>query len=66
MEYILDKNRLLDTLGEWNRFLKRKVINQPNPLKRLFLRQNMKSLQITLQLQYQREPEIIALNVGTK
>ena len=25
MEYRLDKNRLLDTLGEWNRFLKRKV-----------------------------------------
>ena len=25
MEYRLDKNRLLDILGEWNRFLKRKV-----------------------------------------
>jgi hypothetical protein len=25
MEYRLDKNRLLDVLGEWNRFLKRKV-----------------------------------------
>jgi hypothetical protein len=25
MEYKLDKNRLLDILGEWNRFLKRKV-----------------------------------------
>jgi hypothetical protein len=25
MEYRLDKNKLLDTLGEWNRFLKRKV-----------------------------------------
>ena len=25
MEYRLDKNRLFDILGEWNRFLKRKV-----------------------------------------
>ena len=25
MEYRLDKDRLLDILGEWNRFLKRKV-----------------------------------------
>lgn len=25
MSYRLDKNRLLDILGEWNRFLKRKV-----------------------------------------
>ena len=25
MIYTLDKNRLLDILGEWNRFLKRKV-----------------------------------------
>ena len=25
MEYRLNKNRLLDILGEWNRFLKRKV-----------------------------------------
>ena len=25
MEYRLDKNRLLDIMGEWNRFLKRKV-----------------------------------------
>jgi hypothetical protein len=25
MEYRLDKNQLLETLGEWNRFLKRKV-----------------------------------------
>jgi hypothetical protein len=25
MEYRLDKNRLLDILREWNRFLKRKV-----------------------------------------
>ena len=25
MDYRLDKNRLLDILGNWNRFLKRKV-----------------------------------------
>ena len=25
MEYRLDKNKLLDTLVQWNRFLKRKV-----------------------------------------
>ena len=25
MEYFLNKNRLLEILGEWNRFLKRKV-----------------------------------------
>jgi len=25
MEYRLDKDRLLDIMGEWNRFLKRKV-----------------------------------------